>query len=82
MSASAMLLHRMLIKAESQGWKAPATSAGDPGPELTQTAPQGIVSRGWNSLQSQIVKADSRGNPNAHESPQYSPTEHQKDRHG
>lgn len=82
MSASAMLLHRMLIKPENRGWKGPATSCGDPGPELTQTAPQGIVSRGWNSLQSQIANDDSRGNPNAHESPQYSPTEHQKDRHG
>ena len=82
MSASAMLLHSMLIKAESRGWNAPATSSSDPGPELTQTAPQRIVSRGWNSLQSQIVNADSRGNPNAHESPQYSLTEHQKDRHG
>ena len=34
MSASAMLLHRMLIKPESRGWQAPATSCGDPGPEL------------------------------------------------
>jgi len=82
MSASAMLLHRMLIKPESRGWKTPATSCGDPGRELTQTAPQGIVSRGWNPLSSQTVNANSPGGPDADESLQYSPTEHQKDRHG
>jgi hypothetical protein len=82
MSASAMLLHRMLITTENRGWKAPVTSCGDPGPELTQTAPQGVGPLGWNLLQSQNINTDSRGNPNALESPQYSPTEHQKDRHG
>jgi hypothetical protein len=82
MSASAMLLHRMLIKTENRGWKAPATTCGDPGRELTQTASQGVGPLGWNSLQSQIVNTDSRGNPNANESPHYSPTEHQKDHHG
>jgi len=82
MSASLMLLHRKLMHTGGRGWRAPATTSGDPGPELTQTAPQGIVSSGWNSLQSQIVNADSRGNPNADESPQYLPTEHRKDAHG
>lgn len=75
MSASAMLLHRMLIAGSGRGWKAPATSHGDPGPELTQTPPQGIVSRGWNSQQSQNVNADSGANPEPSESPHYSPTE-------
>lgn len=82
MSASAMLLHRMLIQAEPRGWRAPDTSRGDPGPELTQTALPGNVSPGWNSQQSQIVNADLLGNPDEYESPQYSPTEHQKDHHG
>ncbi len=82
MSASAMLLHRMLIKTENRGWKAPATTCGDHGHELTQTAPQGVGPLGYNLLPNQIVNADSRGNPNALESPHYSPTEHQKDRNG
>jgi len=82
MSASALLLHRKLIHPVQRGWRAAATSYGDPGRELTQTAPPGNVSAGWNLQQSQIVNADSRGNPNEHESPHYSPTEHQKDHHG
>lgn len=75
MSASAMLLHRMLIAGSGRGWKAPATSHGDPGPEPIQTPPLGIVSRGWNSQQSQNVNTDSCGNPHPSESPHYSPTE-------
>jgi hypothetical protein len=75
MSASAMLLHRMLIAGSSRGWRASATSHGDPGPELTQTPLQGIVPRGWNSQQSQIVNTDSDANPERAESPHYSPTE-------
>jgi hypothetical protein len=82
MSASALLLHRTLIQPGRRGWRGAVTSCGDPGPELTQTALLGNVSTGWNLQQSQIVNADSRGNPNDDESPQYSPTEHQKDRHG
>jgi hypothetical protein len=82
MSVSAMLLHRMLIKAEGRGWKASSTTCGDPGRELTQTAQQGVGPLGCNLLSNQIVNADSRGNPNAHESPHYSPTGHQKDHHG
>ena len=82
MSASALLLHRKLIQPGARGWRRAATSCGDPGPELTQTAPLGNVSEGWNLQQSQTVNADSRGNPNEYESPQYSPTEHRKDRHG
>ena len=75
MSASAMLLHRLLIKGAARGWKAPVTTHGDPGPELTRTRSLGIVSRGWNSQQSQIVNADSHANPERAESPHYSPTE-------
>ncbi len=75
MSASSMLLHRMLIKGSRRGWRAPATSHGDPGPELTQTRSPGIVARGWNSQQSQIVNADSGANPEPAESPHYSPSE-------
>lgn len=82
MSASAMLLHRMLIKTENRGWKTPATTCDDPGRELNQTAPQEVGLLGWNSLQSQTVNTDSRGDPNAYESSRYSPTEHQKDRNG
>lgn len=78
MSASAMLLHRALLKPGNRGWK----SGDDRGRELTQTASQGVGPLGWNSLQNQHVNTDSRGNPDAHESPHYSPTEHQKDRHG
>ena len=82
MSASAMLLHRVLLKPQDRGWKRPETSADDREPELTQTASREVGLSGWNLLQSQFVNTDSRGNPNAHESPHYSPTEHQKDRHG
>lgn len=75
MSASDMLLHRMLISGAGRGGQALATSHGDPAPELTQSAPLGIVSRAWNSQQSQIVKSDSGANPGPDESPHYLPTE-------
>jgi hypothetical protein len=75
MSASAMLLHRMLITGAGRGWKAVATSDGDRAPELTQTAPQGIVSPGWNSQQSQIVNSELAANSDRAESPHYLPTE-------
>ena len=75
MSASALLLHRMLISGSGRGVQAPATSHGDRAPELTQSAPLGIVSRAWNLPQSQIVNSDSGANPGPDESPHYLPTE-------
>lgn len=82
MSASVLLLHRMLVQPGQRGWRGAATSGDDPGRELTQTAPSGNALVGQNLKQSQIVNVDSWANPNERESPQYSPTEHQKDRHG
>ena len=75
MSASALLVHRMLISGAGRGAQAPATSHGDPAPELTQTPLLGIVSRAWNPLQSQIVNSDPGANPGPDESPHYLPTE-------
>lgn len=78
MSASVLLLHRMLVGRGGRGWKAPATSHGDPAPELTQTAPLGVVSPAWISSQSQNVNSDSGANPDRAESPHYLRTEDRK----
>jgi len=78
MSASALLLHRMLIGAAGRGWKAPVSTYGDPGPELTHTGPLGDVSPAWISSQSQTVNTDSGANPDRAESPHYLRTEDRK----
>ncbi len=75
MTASALLLHRMLMSGAGRGLKAPPTTPGDPGAELTQTHPLGIVTRPQNTQQSQIVNADSAANLGPGESPHYSTTE-------
>jgi hypothetical protein len=81
MSASALLLHRKLIGTAGRGWRPAATTHGDPAPELTQTAPLGNVSTGWNPSKSQNVNADSGANPERAESPHYSPAEQRKPTH-
>jgi hypothetical protein len=75
MSASALLLHRMLIKTGGRGWRAPATSHGDPEAELTQTHPLHIVSDNQNLKQSQKINSDPDANPDDPESPHYLRTE-------
>jgi hypothetical protein len=73
MSASAMLLHRMLITSAGRGWESPATSACESAGLQIRFHPLGNVSEPANLAHSGVVNVGLGANPDRPESPQYLP---------
>lgn len=71
MSASALLLHRMLLTSGQRGWSGAGTSHGEAPAGGTQAPPQGNVSSRRIPVETQIVNTDSPVNADRAESPQY-----------